>query len=40
LDKGSVLEFDSPKNLMQNPESMFSGLLKEMKKKVKKGEQI
>ena len=27
LDKGQVLEFDSPQNLAGNPNSEFSGLL-------------
>lgn len=40
LDKGAVLEYDSPKNLMKNPKSKFSGLLKDLKKKVKTGESI
>lgn len=40
LDKGSVLEYDSPKTLMKDPESKFSGLLKDLQKKVNSGEAI
>jgi ABC-type multidrug transport system fused ATPase/permease subunit len=35
LDQGSVLEYDSPETLKQNPDSEFSQLLKEIKKKKK-----
>lgn len=33
LSHGQVLEYDSPQVLMNNPESHFSGLLKELKQK-------
>ena len=39
LNYGSVLEYDSPKVLMENPESHFSSLLKELKEKKAKGEE-
>ena len=32
LDKGQQVEYDSPQNLMANPESHFSKLLKDLKK--------
>lgn len=32
LSYGEVLEFDSPQNLMNDPASEFSGLLKEIEK--------
>lgn len=32
LQQGQVLEYDSPQVLMENPDSHFSGLLKELKK--------
>lgn len=35
LSFGKIKEYDSPKNLMQNPESEFSQLLKEIKKENK-----
>ena len=38
LSHGQVLEYDSPKVLMENPESHFSGLLKELKEKKKEEE--
>ena len=38
LDHGKVLEYDSPKTLMENPESHFSDLLKELKQKKEAGE--
>ena len=31
LDHGKVLEYDTPKTLMENPESHFADLLKELK---------
>ena len=31
LDHGKVLEYDTPKVLMENPDSHFSDLLKELK---------
>ena len=40
LDKGKVLEYDDPKELMKNPKSKFSGLLQDLQKKVKQGESI
>lgn len=36
LSHGEVLEYDTPKNLMENPDSEFSGLIKELKQKRKK----
>lgn len=33
LSHGEVLEYDSPAALMERPDSHFSGLLKELKKK-------
>jgi ABC-type multidrug transport system fused ATPase/permease subunit len=33
LNYGSVLEYDSPTNLMNNPNSEFTKLLQELKKK-------
>lgn len=33
LSRGEVVEYDTPKLLMQNPDSEFSKLLKELKKK-------
>ncbi len=33
LQQGEVLEYDSPNVLMENPNSHFSGLLKELKQK-------
>ena len=38
LDHGKVLEYDSPQTLMENPESHFSDLLKELKQKKESGE--
>ena len=32
LSYGKILEFDSPQNLMQDPNSEFTGLLKEIEK--------
>ena len=40
LDKGQVLEFDSPVNLVKKPDSKFAGLLKDLKKAVAEGEEI
>jgi len=40
IDKGQKLEYDSPKNLMANPDSHFSKLLKDLKKAKKKGKEI
>jgi len=39
LNHGEVLEYDTPKNLMENTESHFSGLLKELKQKKKEEEE-
>ena len=39
LSHGQVLEYDSPGKLMENPESHFSGLLKELKQKEKNQEE-
>merc|ERR1711881_538213 len=36
LDKGQTVEFDSPKALMNNPESTFAKYLKDLKKSDKK----
>jgi ABC-type multidrug transport system fused ATPase/permease subunit len=33
LSHGELVEYDSPRNLMNNPESEFAKLLKELKKK-------
>ena len=33
LSHGELVEYDSPKNLMNNPDSEFAKLLKELKKK-------
>ena len=38
LSHGEVLEYDTPKNLMEDPESEFSGLIKELKQKKKKSQ--
>jgi len=38
LSHGEVLEYDSPAVLMENPDSHFSGLLKELKQKKKEEE--
>jgi len=35
LDKGTVLEYDSPKRLMANPESAFAKLAEEKQRKKK-----
>lgn len=35
LSKGTLVEYDSPNNLMSDPNSEFSKLLKEIKKKKK-----
>lgn len=35
LSFGKILEYDSPENLMQDPHSEFSGLLKEIEKEEK-----
>ena len=39
LQQGEVLEYDSPNVLMENPNSHFSGLLKELKQKKNEGEE-
>ena len=36
IDKGKTVEFDSPKALMNNPESTFAKYLKDLKKSEKK----
>jgi len=33
LSHGELVEYDSPRNLMNNPDSEFAKLLKELKKK-------
>ena len=33
LDKGALKEYDTPENLMKDPNSRFAGLCKELKKK-------
>ena len=38
LSMGEVVEFDSPGNLVQNPDSEFAKLLKELKQKKKEAE--